>query len=215
MADCTLMPRGLWPSEQGALCHRHAVPRLPGNQRPRADRRTNMKPRHLVVAIPLAFLPSACGQKANEVGDDASSSAWGRLAVVSGPPTGMEASRTGQLVVTERCVTLLHAGSDEEVLLIWPSEATTWNSSSSTIGYTPRGRAFEFSHGDELDVGGGGSSSTEGGPSSMSSSLPSTTGYPSPTLHASPTSGGSWVISDRRMRHPGNAPPVPTVERSR
>ena len=126
-----------------------------------------MKPRHLVIAIPLALLPSACGREANEAGDDAPSSPWGPLAVVSGPPTGMEALLTGQLVVTERCVTLLLAGSDKEVrLLIWPSEATTWNPASSTIGYTHRGRAFEFSHGDELDVGGGGSGSTEGGPSS-------------------------------------------------
>lgn len=126
-----------------------------------------MNARHLVIAIPLAFLRGACGEETNEVGDDASSSAWGPLAVVSGLPTGDEALLTGQLVVTESCVTLLHAGSDKEkILLVWPSEATTWNSASSTTGYTHRGRAFEFSHGDELSVGGGGSSFAEDGLSS-------------------------------------------------
>ena len=144
----------------------HPPPPTPGNQNAGAERRTNMNPRHLVIAISLALLPSACGREVNEADDDSPTSPWGPLAVVPGPPSGMEAVTAGHLDVTERCVTLRHAGSAKEVLVIWPSEATTWNPSSSTIGYTHRGRAFELSHGDELDVGGGGSSSTEGGPGS-------------------------------------------------
>lgn len=68
----------------------------------------------------------------------------------------------GSLHIGENCVTL-EEGADEMVLLVWPSEGTTWNSQSRVIEYSDGDRTVELSHGEEVSFGGGGDSVAEGG----------------------------------------------------
>jgi hypothetical protein len=61
---------------------------------------------------------------------------WGPLAVVPGPPSGDLALISGTLEITDRCVRLGEQGND--VLLVWPADATVWNPEQRTIRYTNR-----------------------------------------------------------------------------
>jgi hypothetical protein len=87
---------------------------------------------------------------------------WGPLAVVAGPPSGDLALIAGTLEITDRCVRLGEQGND--VLLVWPADATVWNPEQRTIRYTNRdGATVELRDGTQVSFGGGGDSSTEGG----------------------------------------------------
>jgi hypothetical protein len=115
----------------------------------------------LVALLPISLIVAGCGDddEATETADDA----WGPLAVLSGPPSGEEALIAGSLHVNEDCVTLEEGAGEQRVLLVWPSEGTTWNPQTRVIDYSDGTRTVELSDGDEVAFGGGGSSADEGG----------------------------------------------------
>ncbi len=114
----------------------------------------------LVALISLLLIVPACGDDGST--DASADDTWGPLAVLSGPPSGDEALIAGSLQIAENCVTL-EVATDETVLLVWPSEGTTWNSESRVIEYSDGGRTVELSHGEDVAFGGGGDSVEEGG----------------------------------------------------
>lgn len=113
----------------------------------------------LVVLMAIALI-ATCGR--DGAMDESADDTWGPLAVLSGPPSGDEALITGSLHIRENCVTL-EEGADEMVLLVWPSEGTSWDSQSRVIEYSDGDRTVELSHGEEVSFGGGGDSVAEGG----------------------------------------------------
>lgn len=74
----------------------------------------------------------------------------------------MEALTSGTLRLTEDCAVLDTGG--EDVLLVWPADRTTWNADERTVTLEDvngdRGTAGD---GDQIRVGGGGSTVDEGG----------------------------------------------------
>jgi hypothetical protein len=111
----------------------------------------------VAVALGLLVLLAGCG------GDDAPSldDVWGPLAVTD-PVGGMDALMYGELVIDNDCVLLNERG--DEVLLVWPKDATGWDAATQTILYeSSDGIIHELSDGDQLKLGGGGSSADEGG----------------------------------------------------
>lgn len=87
---------------------------------------------------------------------------WGPLAVVPPPEGSGTALIAGTLKVTEECVLLDERG--EDVLLVWPADRTHWNPESRTIAFeTSDGQMLTLSDGQEVKIGGGGSSMEEGG----------------------------------------------------
>jgi hypothetical protein len=84
---------------------------------------------------------------------------WGPLAVVQ--VTGADALIRGTLRVTE-CVSL--AAQGEDVLLVWPAGPTTWNPEDRTLRFARTdGSVVVMRHGDEVALGGGGSTEAEDG----------------------------------------------------
>jgi hypothetical protein len=81
----------------------------------------------------IALIATACGD--DGAMDESPDDTWGPLAVVSGPPSGQEALIAGSLHIGEHCVTL-DEGADETVLLVWPSEGTSWDPQSEVIEYS-------------------------------------------------------------------------------
>lgn len=114
----------------------------------------------LVVLIALSLIAAACGD--DQATDGSADDTWGPLAVLSGPASGDEALIAGSLQIGKDCVTLEEAGG-ERVLLVWPSDDTTWNPESRVIEYTDGDRTVELSDGEEVAFGGGGDSVAEGG----------------------------------------------------
>lgn len=114
----------------------------------------------LVVLIALSLIAAACED--DKATDASADTAWGPLAVLNGPPSGDEALIAGSLQIGDDCVTLEEAGG-EMVLLVWPSDGTTWNPESRVIEYSDGDRTVELSHGEEVAFGGGGDSVDEGG----------------------------------------------------
>lgn len=114
----------------------------------------------LVVLLALALVGAACG--GGTATDGSADDTWGPLAVLSGPPSDDEALIAGSLQIGEDCVTLEEVGG-EMVLLVWPSDGTSWNPESKVIEYSDGDRTIELSHGDEVAFGGGGDSVAEGG----------------------------------------------------
>jgi hypothetical protein len=112
----------------------------------------------LLTAGAAVSVLSGCAEADSE---DSVSSPWGPLAVVSGPPSGAEALIAGRLSIAESCVLLLSGG--EETLLVWPEQGTTWNSDTQTVEYDDGERSAALSDGDEVVLGGGGSSADEDG----------------------------------------------------
>ncbi|MBA2337046.1 MAG: hypothetical protein H0V96_04685 [Acidimicrobiia bacterium] len=59
---------------------------------------------------------------------------------------------------------VIREGADEQsVLVVWPSEGTTWKSESRVIEYNDGERTVELADGAEVSFGGGGDSVDEGG----------------------------------------------------
>lgn len=118
----------------------------------------------LVLSLSLALVLSACGGTATtDVGDvsTADDRTWGPLAVVPADRVGMEALIEGTLEVTDQCVLLDEQG--EDVLLMWDAGQTRWNPDERTITVEGRDGTVTVGDGDEVRLGGGGSSVTEGG----------------------------------------------------
>jgi hypothetical protein len=125
-----------------------------------------MRQLHFVrVNIPallcLAVLLAACGDDDQTPGEAALGDRYGPLAVVAGQPSGNEALISGTLKVTSDCV-FLQSGS-EDVVLVWPEEATDWEPDSATISYGSGRERVKLAGGDEVSFGGGGSSVQEDG----------------------------------------------------
>jgi hypothetical protein len=107
----------------------------------------------------VGLLLMACGQ--NGASSDATRAEWGPLSVLRGAPTGAEALIEGTVEVSARCVTLTGGGGP--VLLVWPDDGTTWNTTADTIRYDDGDQVVELSDGDAFAVGGGGGSVAESG----------------------------------------------------
>jgi len=89
---------------------------------------------------------------------------WGPLAVLSGEAGGTEALIAGTVRITDGCVVLSEQGAD--VLLLWPSEETIWNTETEAVSFETLGGAIvELRDGDRVSLAGGGSSVDEGGKS--------------------------------------------------
>ena len=86
---------------------------------------------------------------------------WGPLAVAQGGASGDEGLLEGTLQIGDTCVTVETAG--EQVVVIWPSDSTTWNATANTVTYgaTDSGSDVVLRSGDEVQVGGGGWSANE------------------------------------------------------
>ena len=79
---------------------------------------------------------------------------WGPLAVVPGEPSGDRALIHGTLRITDECAMLYVQG--DQLLLVWPAQATTWNADQRTITYTNRdGSTVELRDGTPVAFGGG------------------------------------------------------------
>lgn len=95
-------------------------------------------------------------------GDEFPAPDWGPLAV-DRTDAGMDALIHGTLVMTDECVFLDERG--ERVLLVWPSDRTAWDPVARTITFgRPGGGVRTIGEGDTVALGGGGSSTAEGGP---------------------------------------------------
>jgi len=89
-------------------------------------------------------------------------SLWGPLAVVSGGEGSDDALIFGTIHVGDGCVLLNEQGDD--VLLVWPSDKTSWNPATEVVSFdTRRGTTLELHEGDTVSLGGGGTSVAEGG----------------------------------------------------
>lgn len=94
--------------------------------------------RPVLVAVALLLCAPACGS--GQSGEDvptgrsdpvdsvppASPTEWGPLTVLEGPPSVAEAVVSGTVTISDDCVTIKLA-SDEQLLLVWPSEGTSWD----------------------------------------------------------------------------------------
>ena len=116
----------------------------------------------LAALIAISSIAAGCGDEDGAT-DGSAVDPWGPLAVLEGAPSGDEALIAGSLHIGEHCVTLDEGADEPTVLLVWPSEGTTWNSQSRVIEYTDGDRTVELSDGDEVAFAGGGDSTEEGG----------------------------------------------------
>jgi len=74
----------------------------------------------------------------------------------------MDALMYGELVITNNCVLVNEQG--DEVLLLWPKDATGWDAATQAILYeSSDGIIHELRDGDQLKLGGGGDSVDESG----------------------------------------------------
>jgi hypothetical protein len=74
----------------------------------------------------------------------------------------MQARNEGVLRITDRC-TFLERGGERE-LLAWPAERTRWDPADRSITFQTRsGDEVTVRDGDDIVLGGGGSSRAEGG----------------------------------------------------
>ena len=75
----------------------------------------------------------------------------------------MEALTHGKLLITDRCTFLVDLDG-ARVTLAWPSDRTAWDAATSTILFkNTDGEVVGLHDGDQLTLGGGGSSLAEGG----------------------------------------------------
>lgn len=113
-----------------------------------------------LLAIGALALLAACGSASDP--EDPLASEWGPLAVVPGSDAGDAALIQGALQIDDRCV-LLDTG-DEEALLIWPDDRTSWDADRQTVTFVRNnGQALRFEDGQQVSFGGGGSSRGEDG----------------------------------------------------
>lgn len=101
---------------------------------------------------PSSDAPSASAQPGLE---------WGPVAAFQSP-LQMEARNEGVLRITDLC-TFLERG-EERAFLAWPADRTRWNPGEASITFRTRsGHDVTLRDGDEIVLGGGGSSRAEGG----------------------------------------------------
>ena len=109
------------------------------------------------LILGLAVLVSACGGKVVPSVEGE----WGPSAVTD-PDGGMYTLMYGELIVEDKCVLLDEQG--DEVLLVWPKGTTGWDVATRTIFFeSSDGTVHELRDGDQLQLGGGGTSADEGG----------------------------------------------------
>jgi hypothetical protein len=88
-------------------------------------------------------------------------STWGPIAAARGS-AGDLALTSGTLEITDRCTFL--ASGDRRMLLVWPAERTSWNPGTGVIRLTSlNGQTIDLRHGQQVALGGGGSSRAEDG----------------------------------------------------
>lgn len=124
----------------------------------------------VLAAVALTLVAAACGDQNGQVASDgpadsnevSSASSWGPLAVVP-PSDGSDGALImGTLQLTPECVLLDERG--EDVLLVWPADRTKWEPQSGTVSFIlGDGRMVMLTDGDEITLGGGGSSVKEDG----------------------------------------------------
>lgn len=86
---------------------------------------------------------------------------WGPLTVQGPPEMNMDAAISGRLSITNSCV-LLIAPPDDEILLVWPAERTSWDEQLRTITVVNRDESVvTLRDGMSLRLGGGGFSEAE------------------------------------------------------
>lgn len=78
---------------------------------------------------------------------------WGPLTVVDGAPSGRLARITGTLRMDENCVTLT-ATDGQQVLLVWPSQATAWDADEGAVIYSPNDESVTLTDGQTVSFGG-------------------------------------------------------------
>jgi hypothetical protein len=86
---------------------------------------------------------------------------WGPLAVVR-TDAGMEAREEGRLVLTDECAFIERQG--ERMLLVWPVERTKWDPTTAEVSFERfDGQIVSVRDGQDVVLGGGGSSEAEDG----------------------------------------------------
>jgi hypothetical protein len=75
----------------------------------------------------------------------------------------MQARNEGVLMITDRCTFLAHKDGERETLA-WPSDRTAWDPATATIVFRrENGDLVRMRNGDQIVMGGGGSSEREDG----------------------------------------------------
>lgn len=114
----------------------------------------------LTVLAISALVVAACGSGAPTASPEPGVQ-WGPVAAFRSPAQ-MDARNEGVLRITDRC-TFLERGGDRE-FLAWPAERTRWNPDAASIAFRTRsGDEVTVRDGDQVVLGGGGSSRAEGG----------------------------------------------------
>lgn len=127
-------------------------------------RRGSVKSIVTTVAV-VALVLSACGGQSDSdiaAQSEGGGQEWGPVAVVPPQEGHGQALIHGTLRVTDDCVLLDEQG--ENALLVWPADRTTWNPEARTVTFENLdGEVVTVGDGDEVSMGGGGSSVDEGG----------------------------------------------------
>lgn len=117
-------------------------------------------PTKVVILAFVALGAAACGSSAPSA-TVAPTVAWGPVAAFRSPQQ-MEARNEGVLRITDHCTFLERGG--ERQFLAWPAERTRWNPDTASISFHTRsGEVVTVRDGDEIVLGGGGSSRAEDG----------------------------------------------------
>lgn len=114
-----------------------------------------------VAVVVFAAACVACGSENPPRADSGADT--GPLALIDGPTDGREASLSGVLVVTDRCVFIesLPGEGNYRFFVAWSAESTQWSGDAIVIE-TSNGDV-EVRDGDRVAMGGGGSSTAEDG----------------------------------------------------
>lgn len=117
-------------------------------------------PRGMAALTLAGLLFSACAAGGDQPAAQRSDE-WGPLAVAEPSGGVMEALTGGTLRLAEDCA-FLDTG-DEDMLLVWPADRTTWNPDGRTVTLEDfNGDRGTGGDGDAIRVGGGGSTVDEG-----------------------------------------------------
>lgn len=147
-----------WHSVSGRAA-RPPLAAISGRQLPVGAALTRLLPAALVVVLVIGGALYWHSLNTQSAAGPANSQ-WGPLAVVH-DASGDKARASGTLVITQRCSFL--RGTDQTLsLLVWPANATTWDSGRRQIWFAIGGSdALTLTDGDRIWVSGGGSSVNE------------------------------------------------------
>lgn len=120
--------------------------------RPCAAAKRRRLSREVARLLTILLIPIACSSTTVPTPVDP---AWGPLAVAPAPVDTLQALATGVIDIGGSCVTLRHG--DDESLLVWPVEQTTWDPVNHAIQFTNRpGDTVVIIDGQLVRIGGGG-----------------------------------------------------------